>query len=278
MLPKTSSLARWATLTVLCLATAQPAAAQPEAEPEVQWLLYELPPLYITQGPQQGQGVLDRLLRDVLLPGLPGFRHRTVPVPPKRLEASLQHLPNGCAFGMLKNAEREAYLYFSRPFPVNSVPVLLVRRADVERWRGLMDGQGRLLLRSWLQRPDIRIGQAEGRAYGAGVDALLAAQPAERVERVTSQNPALNLVSMLKRGRIDGLMVLPFEIGPLARDAGLDPDDLQPLPLAEQEPPREGHVACVRTPLGAEVVKRADKVIASAAFRQAQAQAPRARP
>lgn len=248
------------------MAAAQPA---PAPEPEVQWLLYELPPLYITQGAERGQGVLDRLLTEVLLPHLPSLRHRVVPVPPKRLEASLQALPNGCALGLLRNAERERYLYFSRPFPISSAPALLVRRAQLERWRGLLDAQGRLSLRGWLQRPDTRFGQAEGRAYGAAVDALLAAQPAGRIERVTSQNPALNLMQMLRRDRIDGLLVQPFEMEPLAREAGLAPEDLQLLPLVEQGPMREGHVACARTPLGAEVVRRADEVIASAPFRQA---------
>lgn len=253
-------------LSALGVAAAQPA---PEPGPEVQWLLYELPPLYITQGPERGQGVLDRLLTEVLLPHLPGLRHRVVPVPPKRLEASLQALPNGCALGLLRNAERERYLYFSRPFPISSAPALLVRRVRLERWRGLLDTQGRLSLHAWLQRPDTRFGQAEGRAYGAAVDALLAAQPAGRIERVTSQNPALNLMQMLRRDRIDGLLVQPFEMEPLAREAGLAPEDLQLLPLLEQGPTREGHVACARTPLGAEVVRRADEVIASAPFRQA---------
>ncbi len=252
-LPLPAAVAR--TAAALCLAALQPAIAQPEAGPEVQWLLYELPPLYITQGPAQGQGVLDRLLRDALLPQLAG----------------LQHLPNGCVLGMLKNADRESYLYFSRPFPISSAPGLVVRRAELPRWRELLDGQGRISLGAWLNRPDTRFGRAEGRAYGATVDALLAAQPAGRVEKVTSQNPALNLMLMLRRDRIDGLLLLPFELDALAREAGLDTDELQVLPLAEQGPTREGHVACVRTPLGAEVVRRADEVIASAPFRQALA-------
>ncbi|MFG6467790.1 TIGR02285 family protein [Roseateles sp. BYS87W] len=253
----------------------QPTQAQ--AEPEVQWLLYELPPLYITQGPQQGQGVLDRLLREVLLPRLPGWQHQVVPVPPKRLEASLQHLPNGCALGLMKNAERESYLTFSRPFPVDSAAGLLVRRSALPRWQGLLDEQGRLSLAGWLQRADTRFGRAEGRAYGPAVDAVLAAQAAGRFERVTTQNPALNLMGMLQRGRIDGVLLLPFELGPLTRELGLDTSELQLLPLQEQGPTREGHVACSRTPLGAEVVKQADAVITSAAFRQALQGGPTAR-
>ena len=236
--------------------------------PEVQWLLYELPPLYITQGPHQGQGVLDRLLRDVLLPRLPGLQHRTVTMPPKRLEASLQQQPNACVLGMLKNAERETYLHFSRPFPISTTPSLMVRRGDVDRWRPLLDEQGRLSLRAWLQRQDTHLGLAEGRAYGAMVDGLLESQPAGRIDRVTSQNPTLNLMQMLRHGRIDALLVLPFEPAQQASAAGLVPEQWQLLPLQEQGPTREGHVACSRTPLGAEVVRRADEVIAGAAFRQ----------
>lgn len=260
------------------LAGLAPALGQPAPEPKVQWLVYPLPPLYITQGPQQGQGVLDRLLRDVLLPGLGGLQHEIVTVPPKRLEASLQQLDNACVLGMLRNAERESYLRFSRPFPISVAPALLVRRADAARWRGLMDAQGRLSLRAWLQRPETRFGMAEGRAYGAAVDDLLNAQPAGRLDRVTSQNATANLMNMLQRGRIDGLLVLPFEPGQQAREAGLNLAEVDMLPLQEQGPAREGHVACSRSALGAEVVRRADEVLGRAVFQQGVSARPRDTP
>lgn len=246
------------------------AQAAPAAAPEVQWLLYELPPLYITQGPAEGQGVLDKLLREVMLPGLPGWRHRIVAVPPKRLEASLKTTPNSCVLGMLKNAERETYLHFSQPFPIRATPGLLVRRADLARWRHLLDDQGRLALTGWLQQPDVRLGQAEGRAYGAALDALVAAQHEEheeRVERVTSQNPARNLMQMLGRGRIDGMLALPTELKASATELGMKLDELQWVPLQEQEAARQGHVACARSVLGADVVRQANRVLAVPPFK-----------
>jgi uncharacterized protein (TIGR02285 family) len=263
---------RAAAAVVLAAALLHPASAQPQpaassAGAEVQWLRYELPPLYITQGPQKDEGLLDRLLRDALLPRLPGFQHRVVAVPPKRLEASLQKLPNSCAFGLLKNAEREAYLYFSRPFPIRVSPLLVVRRQDLPRWQALIDDQGRLPLTQWLARPDTRLGHAPGRAYGATLDALVAAQPPARVEQVTSENPALNLMLMLQRGRIDGMLALPFELPQLTRESGMDGDELRLLPLVEQGAARQGHVACARSALGAEVVRRADVVLAEAPFK-----------
>lgn len=260
------------------LAAPPPARGQAAPEPQVQWLVYELPPLYITQGPQQGQGVLDRLLRDVLLPRLGGLKHEIVALPPKRLEASLQQLDNACVLGMLRNAERDTYLYFSRPFPISVAPALLVRRADVARWRELIDAQGRISLKAWLQRPGTRFGMAEGRAYGAAVDALINAQPAGRLDKVTSQNPTANLMQMLQRERIDGLLVLPFEPRQQARDAGVELADLEVLPLQEQGPAREGHVACARSPLGAEVVRRADEVLGRAVFQQGVTSRPRDTP
>lgn len=267
--PRPFATARRAVLAGVLAGTAGACLAQATPPPpEVQWLVYELPPLYITQGPRQGQGVLDRLLREVLIPRLPGLKHQIVALPPKRLEASLQQLPNACVLGMLKNADRETYLHFSRPFPINAAPALMVRRADAERWRGLLDAQGRLSLKAWLQRPETRFGLAEGRAYGATLDALLDAQPDGRVSKVTSKNPTLNLMQMLQRGRIDGLLVLPFEPRQLAAEATLDLAEVQVLPLQEQGPTREGHVACARSPLGAQVVKQAEDVLISDAFSQ----------
>lgn len=273
------------TLAVVALAAVLPwpAAAQPlpaASSPgmQVQWLRYELPPLYITQGPQKDEGLLDLLLRDALLPRLPGFQHQIVAVPPKRLEASLQNTPNSCALGLLKNAEREAYLYFSRPFPIRVSPVLAVRRAELPRWQALLDEQGRLPLGEWLRRGDARLGHAPGRAYGAVLDALVAAQPAGRMEQVTSQNPALNLIQMLRRGRIDGMLVMPFEMEQLTRESGLGDGELQLLPLVEQSSTRQGHVACARSALGAEVVRLADVVLAEPPFKDGVGSAKRRPP
>lgn len=240
---------------------AQTAQGAPEAEPEVLWLRYELPPLYITEGPMQGRGVLDHALGR-LLPRLKGLRHRIVTVPPKRLEASLRDLPNACAFGMLRNAERETFLTFSIPFPIHSAPGLMVREADLPRLSALRDAKGRLSLQGWLNDPDLKLGQAEGRAYGAAVDDLVAALPARRVERVSSQNPALNLLRMLERGRVDGVLMLPFEPRALAATHGVKLNGLRLLPLVEQPTARQGHVACSRSGLGAEVIKRANVVLA----------------
>jgi len=247
-------------LTALAL-LARAAQAAPAAEPEVQWLRYDLPPLYITEGPMQGRGVLDQALGR-LLPRLKGFQHRIVTVPPKRLEASLRGLPNACAFGMQKNAERETFLTFSIPFPIQVAPGLMVRQADLPQLRPLQDAKGRLSLQGWLNNPELTLGLAEGRAYGAALDDFVAALPAQRVMRVSSQNPALNLLRMLERGRVDGVLMLPFEPAALAAAHALQLDGLRLLPLVEQAVARQGHVACARSELGAEIVRRANVVLA----------------
>lgn len=254
----------------LCLLSAiallaQAAGASPQDEPEVQWLRYALPPLYITEGPLQGRGVLDQALGR-LLPRLKGYRHRIVTVPPKRLEAMLRSQPNACAFGMLKNAERETFLTFSAPFPIHTTPGLMVRTADLLQLSALRDAKGRLSLQAWLANPELKLGHADGRAYGAAIDDIVAALPASRVERVSSQNPALNLMRMLERGRVDGVLMLPFEPRALAAAHELTLDGLSLLPLVEQPVARQGHVACARSDLGAEIVKRASAVLAEPAM------------
>lgn len=253
-----------ARLTAALALLAQAACA---AEPEVQWLRYELPPLYITEGPLQDRGVLDQALAR-LLPRLTGYQHRIVTVPPKRMEVSLRSLPNACAFGMLKNAERESFLTFSAPFPIQVAPGLLVRRADLTQLAPLRDAKGRLSLQGWLNNPALKLGLAEGRAYGAVVDDFVAALPTRRVERVSSQNPALNLLRMLELGRVDGVLMLPFEPAALAAAHGLKLDELRLLPLVEQATARQGHVACARSELGADIVRRANAVLAEPAWQQ----------
>ncbi len=65
--------------TILGLLNAHHACAEQATDrslPVVEWLVnYENPPLFVGDGPYAGQGVMDRVLHDILIPRLGGYRH-----------------------------------------------------------------------------------------------------------------------------------------------------------------------------------------------------------
>lgn len=254
-------------LALLALLAALPPAAQAAEVPlaEIEWQLFSLPPLYILDGPAKSQGVLDQGLTQQLLPRMPQWRHRFTEVPIKRLEATLKMQPNACAFGLLKNPAREAFMLFSQPFLTQIPPGVMVRRSELARLQPHLDGRGLLQLQSALADPGLRLGVAEGRSYGAQVDALVAAARSRHgVQAVAASTPGRNLLQMLQHGRIEAALMLPFEARYLELTEGLDPQGLQFLAVAEQPSALHGHAACAKGPLGERVIQRVNEILALA--------------
>ncbi|MES2038447.1 MAG: hypothetical protein V4495_11445, partial [Pseudomonadota bacterium] len=76
-------------------------AAGPAAS-EINWYVFPLPPLYIPEGPGKGEGIVDLALQRHLIPNLPGYQHKFINVPLKRLELMLKDESNACALGLFK--------------------------------------------------------------------------------------------------------------------------------------------------------------------------------
>ncbi len=240
-------------------------AAPDRALPEIDWQLYGLPPLYILEGQAQGLGVLDRGLRVQVLPRLTGYRHRTTEVPIKRLESTLRSQPNACAFGLFKNASREAYMVFSKPFLSQIPPGVIVLRSGMERLKPFLDARGQLKLRSALESNELSLGYADSRSYGAAVDGLLAELRGHaKLQAVSATTPARNLMQMTQLGRLDLALMLPYEPRHLEITEGLDVKNLRFLRVAEQPRELQGYAACAKGPLGEAVIQRLNEVLARA--------------
>jgi uncharacterized protein (TIGR02285 family) len=120
---------------------------------------------------------------------------------------------------------------------------------------------GLLKLEAVLASGDFSLGVAEGRSYGAEVDAVVKRQPAA-LRPLSSVTPARQLLLMAQRGRLDMAMVLPYELRHLEVSEHLSLSDLKVLPLAEQPPALPGLAACSRSPQGDALMKRLNAVLA----------------
>jgi uncharacterized protein (TIGR02285 family) len=233
--------------------------------PEIEWQVYSLPPLYILEGLARGQGVLDQGLHRQLIPRLDDFRHRINEVPLRRLEVTLKAQANACAFGLFKNEAREAYMVFSTPMLPQLPPGLMVRRADADRLKRFTNPRGQLSLLQLLDTGRMSVGFAQGRSYGAAVDSLILAwRSTPQAQAVAATTPARNLLQMAELGRVDAVLMLPYEARHLEETEGLDFKSLRFVPLVEQ--PRElvGHVACAKGPFGEAVIQRVNEILARA--------------
>jgi uncharacterized protein (TIGR02285 family) len=241
------------------LLTALPVQAD---EGIIDWQLYNQPPLSILDGPNRGQGVLNLGLNKLLLPQLKQYRHQFSEVPLKRLILALKSQPNACAFGLLKNPEREAFMQFSLPMLPQLPPGVVVRRNELETLQPFMTRDGALRLKDWLASGSGRLGVTDGRSYGAAVDELLAPlRGSARVPVVAADAPVRNLLHMVMLGRLEMAVSLPYEPRYLEVAEGMDAKALRYLPLAEQPRQLVGYAACAKGPFGEGVIRQLNAVL-----------------
>ena len=229
----------------------------------IDWQLYNQPPLSMLDGPNRGQGVLNLGLNKLLLPKLTQYGHQMTEVPIKRLVLALKTQPNACAFGLLKNPEREAFMQFSLPILPQLPPGVVVRRHEYETLQPFLNRDGALQLKNWLASGSGRLGVTDGRSYGAAVDELLTPlRGTARVPVVAADAPVRNLLQMVVLGRLEMAVALPYEARYLQEAEGMDTRALRFVPLAEQPRQLVGYAACAKGPFGAGVIRRINEVLA----------------
>nr|WP_229499135.1 TIGR02285 family protein [Pseudoduganella ginsengisoli] len=251
------------------LATLLP-AGRAQAAPEITWYYFDVPPQYITAGPQKEKGFLDLALRNHIIAAMPQYRHKLVEAPFQRLELMLKSDPNTCVMGLFRKPEREQFMWFSRPFLAQFPPGILVRQSAREKVAPYLNERGKLSLRRLLEAGELKIGVGGTRSYGAVIDGLLKPHLGEANIYINSAaNAASGLVQMAAIGRVDAVPGFPYEAQYLGMDVAKGGSALAYYPLAEQPDYLLGHAACAKSEFGKQVVKDIDDLLQQASVRNA---------
>ncbi len=232
------------------------------AQSEITWYVFNLPPLYILDGPRKGAGIVDLALQRQLIPALADYQHKIIEAPLRRLELMLKTEPNTCALGLLKNPEREQNMLFSVPFLAQIPPGVFVRRADNTRIAPYIEADGRLSLTRLLADGALTVGVSNARSYGATVDELLVPYKGKPNLFVNvSGNPAKSLMQMELAGRIDVVPGFPYEASYLGVETGIADTAIRFYALSEQPAAIFGHAVCAKSPFGATAIRGIDAVL-----------------
>ena len=212
-------------------------------------LYFHRPPLYISQGPGQGGGLLlDRVKRVLGLAEVP-FALKEMPV--KRILEELKWGKYACGIGWFKTAEREAYVTYSDPIYQDGPYQILINRRKAA---GLpVSPTLEQVLKSGLT-----MGSVAGYTYGAWAEGLL-----ERL-RPPRENPTgstINLLRMIALGRCDFTLAAPDEAAWLLAQEPELSARLEARPLAGASPGNQRHILLSKA-VPAEVVRRVNLAIA----------------
>ncbi|MCF8083141.1 MAG: TIGR02285 family protein [Deltaproteobacteria bacterium] len=229
--------------------------AQSEHREPVTWLILDLPPFFITKGPDKGEGLADQIQK-MVEERLDGYRfHRRV-ANAARIAKELNGDNRVCFAGE----------FYGNPEFLTSAPTiallphtLVVRGQDVQRFGG-----GKTVrLRRLLQDPQMVLGTARGRLYGPPLDAVLKEYAnAENIYHRAGKDTLEGLLGMLLKGRVDYLIEYPVSIKYAAKKAGVL-DRIETLPLKENSdcPPVRGAIRCPDTPWGRNMIREINQIL-----------------
>ncbi|MDD2107885.1 MULTISPECIES: TIGR02285 family protein [Pseudomonas] len=224
------------------------------------WLVRDLPPFTILEGPEKGQGVIDQLL-PLLIRQMPEYDHSILRVNRARGLQMLQDPKSfTCDPTLLWTPERAEYVRFSVP----SLGVLsggLVLRKDSEALVApYLDGQ-EVDLHGLLSKTPLKLGVVAERSYGTQIDAILRQLPDTAFSRHYGNDATANLLQMQQLGRLR--MVLGYwpEVRYLVEQQGGALADYRFHPVQGVNRYQFLHVGCSNSELGREAIAHIDQLL-----------------
>lgn len=243
--------------TALACLLAIPPVAQ--AKDTLIWLLRDLPPLTIVDGPQKSQGVIDRYL-PLLIASMPEYQHTTFQVNRARGMQMLLEPSFTCDPSLLWSAERAKRIVYSIAayrIPGNGI---VIRHADREALAPFIIGNS-VDLERLLAHQDKKLGVVAERSYGQVVDRLLQQAPSNSLAAHYGNDALGSLLQMQRLGRLTALLGYWSEIRYQARQQGISLDDLEFYAIRGTDKYQSIHIACSDTEQGRQAITHINKIL-----------------
>ena len=241
----------------LLFPTPFPLSAADEELETITWLILDLPPLFITKGPDMGNGIGDRVQK-MIINGLKGYRFKTRIANSSRIARELNQDRNVCFAGE----------FYGNPAFLTSIPTivfpphnLIVLKENVH----LFGSGKKISLKSLLENETFIFGTAENRLYGPELDTVLRQYSgAGNVYARRGKDTLKGLLGMLGKNRIHYLIEYPLSIRYAAENAGMS-ERLSVIPIQENSEalPIRGAVRCPDTPWGHKLIGEINEVLRS---------------
>ena len=234
-----------------------PAWAQ--AKPTLIWLLRDLPPLTIFEGPKKGQGVIDRLM-PMLIAGMPQYEHTLMRVNRARGIQMLHEASFTCDPSLIWSKERAQWIAFSIPAFRAVSNGLVVRQKDREVLAPfVVDGE--VDLAALLATGNEKVGVVAERSYGELVDNLLQQAPKDALTPHYGNDALNSLLSMQRLGRLQVVLGYWPEIRYQAHLAQIAEDELLFYPIRGNGKYLSGYIGCSDTSQGRQAINEINQLL-----------------
>nr|WP_178128997.1 TIGR02285 family protein [Pseudomonas sp. ANT_J12] len=242
---------------VLLLGLSSSAWAQPKDT--LIWLLRDLPPLTIFEGPEKGQGVVDQLM-PLLIAGMPQYDHTLMRVNRARGMQMLREESFTCDPSLIWSKEREQWIAFSIPvFRVVSNG-LAVRQEDQSVLEPFLVN-GEIDLAALLADGSKKLGAVAERSYGQLLDAQLKQAPTNTLTFHYGNDALGSLLQMQRLGRLLGVLGYWPEIRYLARQEHIADKELVFYPVKGTGRYLSTYIGCSNTPQGRQAISEINQLL-----------------
>lgn len=230
-----------------------------QAKPTLIWLLRDLPPLTIFEGPKKGQGVIDQLM-PMLIAGMPQYEHTLLRVNRARGIQMLHEHPFACDPSLIWNKERAQWIAFSIPAFRAVSNGLVVRQRDREVLEPFLV-EDEVDLSAFLANGERKVGVVAERSYGEYIDTLLHQAPSGALTPHYGNDALSSLLSMQRLGRLQVVLGYWPEIRYQARQAEITEDELLFFPIRGTGKYLSGHVGCTDTTAGRQAITEINQLL-----------------
>ncbi|WP_050483164.1 TIGR02285 family protein [Pseudomonas sp. Ant30-3] len=246
-------------LAVLLLLATPTSSAFAQPKQTLVWLLRDLPPLMIFEGPEKSRGVIDQLL-PLLIARMPQYQHILMRVNRARGLQILQEQTLVCDAALNRSEVREQWIVFTAPVFRAMSNVLAVRRSDQEFLKPFIK-EGEVDLGALLANGDEKLGVIAERNYGDHLDAVIQHAPASSLTLHYGNDALGSLLQMQRLGRLRMLLGYRPEIRYQARHQGIAEDELQFFPIRDTGKYLSGYIGCSATTQGRQVIREIDQLL-----------------
>ncbi len=234
-----------------------PALAQPKEH--LIWLLRDLPPLTIFEGPKKGLGVIDQLMPR-LITGMPQYEHTLIRVNRARGMQMLHEGSFTCDPSLIWSKEREQSIAFSIPAYRMVSNGLVIRHEDRSMLAPFLFGD-EVDLAALLASGRQKVGVVAERSYGQFLDTLLQQAPPGVLTPHYGNDALGSLLQMQRLGRLQAVLGYWPEIRYQARQGNIADEQLEFYPVKGTGKYLSGYIGCSNTPQGRQAISEINQLL-----------------
>ncbi len=226
------------------------------AKEELIWLGADFPPAFIKKGPNANQGHIDKI-EQYLKHRLSEYQHSSENANFSRILTSLKSRSDACSAALFKTPEREKYIEFSKPIYLILSNGIIFKRSSLAKFRPFIDQDKSISLSKVLQSKKTVLGISNNRSYGNQLNAIINQyRDTSAVYHRSGSNQLEGLLQMLQFNRIDYLIGYFNELQYVARQQGINPNELVFYPASELHTPYIlGYIGCSKSKQGRQVIR-----------------------